>query len=415
MLCDIVLMTREFNEGLLKNVLVKEDHMISMKATIRAICDDESRSEMKLCHMRVAYIVNREMYVPSLASLLGGLKTQKLGFYEGYVLDKKKILFFGGVMHITRRTLDNIRSDLWELSPHTSIGDKKEFLNSALERCEDRLNARLEEWSGFLRAHPDSITFVRIFYAEKISINIPQQLVSEQGSRSRNSGVNNTCGGIVFWVNSVPATNSVPADRQALGVVRLTLAKNVAYNIVNEKTTYGLIHALSNMYEKSSASNKVFLIRQLVNTKMREGACVTDHVNEFNSILSRLTLVQVVFDDEIQTLLLLSSLPDSWSGTVTAVASTSGTTKLTFNGIRDLILNEDIRRRNSGETAGSLLSTDSRGRKSEKEQSSGRGRSRSKKRGQSKPRKDTICWNCQKKGHFRRQCTAPKEMKPDTS
>ena len=56
-------------------------------------------------------------------------------------------------------------------------------------------------------------------------------------------------------------------DRQALGVVRLSLAKNVAFNIVNEKTTAGLIKALSNMYEKPSAANKVYLIRQLVNTK----------------------------------------------------------------------------------------------------------------------------------------------------
>jgi hypothetical protein len=43
-------------------------------------------------------------------------------------------------------------------------------------------------------------------------------------------------------------------DRQALGAVRLTLAKNVAYNVMKEKTTYGLITALSNMYEKPSAS-----------------------------------------------------------------------------------------------------------------------------------------------------------------
>ncbi|KAF5766504.1 putative RNA-directed DNA polymerase [Helianthus annuus] len=49
-------------------------------------------------------------------------------------------------------------------------------------------------------------------------------------------------------------------DRQALGVVWLSLAKSVAYNIVNETTTYGVLKALSNMYEKSSASNKVFLI-----------------------------------------------------------------------------------------------------------------------------------------------------------
>ncbi|GKA02268.1 hypothetical protein Tco_0674933 [Tanacetum coccineum] len=38
-------------------------------------------------------------------------------------------------------------------------------------------------------------------------------------------------------------------DRQALGAVRLSLAKNIAYNVVNKKTTYNLLKALSNMLE----------------------------------------------------------------------------------------------------------------------------------------------------------------------
>ncbi|GKC39698.1 hypothetical protein Tco_1052082, partial [Tanacetum coccineum] len=42
--------------------------------------------------------------------------------------------------------------------------------------------------------------------------------------------------------------------------------------------------------------------------------------------------VDLKFDDEMQDLLLLSLLPDSWSGTVTVVSSTSGTNKLTFEG-----------------------------------------------------------------------------------
>ncbi|KAL8102662.1 hypothetical protein AgCh_027259 [Apium graveolens] len=93
-------------------------------------------------------------------------------------------------------------------------------------------------------------------------------------------------------------------DRQALEVVRLTLAKNVAYNIVKETTSYGLIKTLSNMYKKLSASNKI-------------------------------------------------------------------------------------------------------GRKLENGQNKGHSRSKSQKRGQSKDRKDIVCWNCQKNGHFRNQCTAP--------
>lgn len=129
---------------------------------------------------------------------------------------------------------------------------------------------------------------------------------------------------------SVKAEDWALLDRQALGLIRLSLAKNVAYNIVNERTTFSCLKALSNMNEKPSAVNKVFLIRQLVNTKMKEGAGATDHINEFNNILSRLTSVNIAFDDEVQALLLLSSLPESWQGTVTAVSSSTGTIKLTF-------------------------------------------------------------------------------------
>ncbi|GKF15315.1 hypothetical protein Tco_0056777, partial [Tanacetum coccineum] len=140
------------------------------------------------------------------------------------------------------------------------------------------------------------------------------------------------------------------------------------------------------MYKKPSVSNKVFLIRQLVNTKMNEGAFVADHVNEFNSILSRLMLVDIKFDDEVQALLLLSSLPESWSGTVTVVSGSTGSTKLKFDNIRDLILGEDIRRKTSGEYSNSLLSAEDkgRGRKQDRGQKHNRSRSKSKKRGQDK-------------------------------
>src|SRR6187200_2178226 len=142
-------------------------------------------------------------------------------------------------------------------------------------------------------------------------------------------------------------------DRQALGVVRLSLAKNVAYNIASITSTHELLKALSDMYERPSAANKVFLIRQLVNLKMMEGRSATDHINEFNSILSRLTSVGIGFEDEVQALLLLSSLPDSWSGTVTAVSSSAGGAKMTFEMIQSLILSEDVSWQNNRGTSSS--------------------------------------------------------------
>jgi hypothetical protein len=50
-------------------------------------------------------------------------------------------------------------------------------------------------------------------------------------------------------------------DRKALGMIRLCLAVSVAFNISKEKTMKDLMEALAKLYEKPSASNKVFLMK----------------------------------------------------------------------------------------------------------------------------------------------------------
>ena len=57
-------------------------------------------------------------------------------------------------------------------------------------------------------------------------------------------------------------------DKKALGTIRLCLAASVAFNISKETTTEGSIKALAKLYEKPSAWNKVFLMKQLFNMKM---------------------------------------------------------------------------------------------------------------------------------------------------
>jgi len=61
---------------------------------------------------------------------------------------------------------------------------------------------------------------------------------------------------------------------KVLGVIRLTLSRSVAYNVVKEKTITDLMKALSGMYEKSSANYKVHLVKKLFNLKMVENASV---------------------------------------------------------------------------------------------------------------------------------------------
>ena len=47
-------------------------------------------------------------------------------------------------------------------------------------------------------------------------------------------------------------------DRKALGTIRLCLAASVAFNISKEKTIEDVMKALGKLYEKPSASNRVF-------------------------------------------------------------------------------------------------------------------------------------------------------------
>ncbi|WVZ16676.1 hypothetical protein V8G54_009658 [Vigna mungo] len=168
-------------------------------------------------------------------------------------------------------------------------------------------------------------------------------------------------------------------DRQALGVIRLTLSRNVAFNIAKEKTTMSLMTALS--------------------------------------ITTQLSSVGIEFDDKVRALILLSSLPESWNATVTAASSSSGSNKLKFHDVRDLILSEEIQRKESGESStSSVLHTESRGRSSNK--GYGRGRSKERRSNSKNHRsfqnsKTIECWNCGKVGHYKNQCKSTRKNNED--
>jgi hypothetical protein len=94
-------------------------------------------------------------------------------------------------------------------------------------------------------------------------------------------------------------------DRKALTIIRLSFSKSVTHNVVKEKTTTGIMAALLSMYEKPLANNKVHLMKKLFNLKMEKGALVAQYLNEFNTITNQLSLVEINFDYEICSLIIL--------------------------------------------------------------------------------------------------------------
>jgi hypothetical protein len=196
-------------------------------------------------------------------------------------------------------------------------------------------------------------------------------------------------------------------DRKALGTICLSLAMSVTFNISKEKTTKGLMDALAKLYEKPSASNKVFLMKRLFNMKMSEGGSVADHLNGFNTVTNQLSSIKVDFDDEVRALLILFSLPESWNGLVMAVSnSVSGSNTLKFDDVVGVILSEEMQRKSTGETSGNALNMENKRR--QKDRGKGFGNCGNSRKGGSKSRLGKIeCWNCGKKGHLKKDCNAP--------
>ena len=163
------------------------------------------------------------------------------------------------------------------------------------------------------------------------------------------------------------------------------MLKSVAHNVVKDMTPSSLMVALSSMYEKLSTNNKVHLMKKLLNLKMAEGALVAQHLNEFNTITDQLSLVEIDFDDEIRALIVLTSLPNSWEAMRIAVSNSAGKSRLSYKDVRDLVLSEEVRKKDAGETFGSgtALNLEAKGRGQER--NSMRGKSKSMK-GMSKSR-----------------------------
>jgi hypothetical protein len=120
--------------------------------------------------------------------------------------------------------------------------------------------------------------------------------------------------------------------RKALGMIRLSLEASLDFNISKENAMKELMDALAKLYEKTSVSFKVFLMKRLFHMKMLEGGYVADHLNQFNMVTNQLSSVKVEFYDEVRALLILCSFPERWNDLVMVVSnSVSGSNNLKFD------------------------------------------------------------------------------------
>ncbi|KAA8524670.1 hypothetical protein F0562_011093 [Nyssa sinensis] len=111
--------------------------------------------------------------------------------------------------------------------------------------------------------------------------------------------------------------------RKTIGHIRQWLDDSVFSHVSNETDAQVLWKKLEARYEQKMATNKAFLIRKLINMKFKEGGSIADHLNEFQSVVNQLATMKMVIEDELQALLLLSSLPNSWETLVVTMSNSA--------------------------------------------------------------------------------------------
>ena len=110
--------------------------------------------------------------------------------------------------------------------------------------------------------------------------------------------------------------------------------------------------------------NKLYLKKQLYGLRMNERTAVLEHLNFFNNVISDLLAVDVKINEEDKTLILLSSLPESYDHIVTTMLY--GTKTLILEEVTLTLLSNKIRKRQEEQTRSGLVARE--GKEEEKEE-----------------------------------------------
>eukprot|EP00253_Pinus_taeda_P005436 PITA_05436 len=123
---------------------------------------------------------------------------------------------------------------------------------------------------------------------------------------------------------------------------------------LGEATAKALWDKLRTLYHSKSLVNKLFLRKKLHNLRMKDGDSVTEHLNEFNTVVSQLASVDIKISDEDKCISLLCCLPDLWDSLVIAIGSNA--IAMQFDEIVSSLLTEEMRWKNMESQNGDSLS-----------------------------------------------------------
>ena len=178
---------------------------------------------------------------------------------------------------------------------------------------------------------------------------------------------------------------------KAHSVIILSLGDKVLRKVSKEKTAAGVWTKLEGLYITKSLVKRLYLKQAIYSFKMQEDKSIDEQLDAFNKLILDLENIDVSIDDEDQTLLLLSSLPKSYSNFKDTLLY--GRESLTLDEVQATLNSNELNHRSEEKGNSVAEGLNVRGRPKKREF-----KSRSKSKGKIK------CYHCHKEGHIRRLC-----------
>lgn len=192
---------------------------------------------------------------------------------------------------------------------------------------------------------------------------------------------------------SIPAVEWKKKNRMAVSLIRQCIGQEVFPHLSDEEDAWVLWTKLETMFQSKTSRNKALLMRRLVKMELKYDVSIAEHTSKFQSLVNQLATVGMNIDGEMQALLLLSSLPDSWETLVVSLNNSAPEGEMTLESVKEALFSEEARRLDKGGGRSENLALFA-------------GKSKKGKQGTSSNSKvgRVVCYHCQEEGHIRRYC-----------
>ena len=91
--------------------------------------------------------------------------------------------------------------------------------------------------------------------------------------------------------------------------------------------------------------NRVCVFRKLVRLRYQDGSSMAKHLNTFQGLISQTVSLDIPLANEVLTLLLLGSLPDSWETLVVTLGTATQQKELTLDTLKSSLLHQEAWRK----------------------------------------------------------------------